>query len=73
MPGEKSVNLEELVGETVIADLKGKRKIQGTLDKYDDYMNLVLKRVKEFEGEELVKEHDIIVIKGGNVQTISLD
>lgn len=73
MSGERSIDLEELVGETIIANLKGRRKIQGTLDKYDDYMNLVLKKAKEFEGEELVKEHDIIVVKGGNVQTISLD
>lgn len=68
----KAVDLEELSNQEVIVNLKGGQRLEGILAQWDDYMNLVLKKVKEYKEEELLKEHELVVVKGGNIQSISI-
>jgi small nuclear ribonucleoprotein (snRNP)-like protein len=65
------VNLEELLNTKVTVQVKGRRKLRGTLTKYDDYMNLLLENVEELEGEEVTARHKVILVKGGNIQSIT--
>lgn len=67
MVDKKSINFDELKGEKITVKLKSDREIKGTLTKYDDYMNLVLKNVEEYKHGEFVTDHDLVVVKGGNV------
>lgn len=71
MSDTKWVDLEELLDEEITVQLKGGRKFQGTLTQFDDYMNLALKNAKEYKQGEPAGEHEIVVIKGGNLQTIT--
>lgn len=70
MSNSESVNLEDLLDKEITVQLKGGRKLRGTLTKYDEYMNLVLKKAKEQKHGEFSKEHEKIFLKGGNIQTI---
>ncbi|KXB00975.1 hypothetical protein AKJ41_03190 [candidate division MSBL1 archaeon SCGC-AAA259O05] len=71
MTEDKSISLEELLDREITVQPKGKQKFQGTLVKFDDYMNLVLKNVKEYREDEVVKEYELMVVKGGNIQSIT--
>lgn len=71
MSEDRTINLENLLDEEIVAHLKGGRRIEGTLMKYDSYMNLVMKKAKEYRNEDLINEHDLVVVKGGNVQMIT--
>ncbi|KXA91617.1 hypothetical protein AKJ57_00595 [candidate division MSBL1 archaeon SCGC-AAA259A05] len=72
MTEDKPISLEELLDKEITVQPKGKQKLRGTLTKFDDYMNLVLKNVKEYKDEELVKEYELVVVKGGNIQSITI-
>ena len=71
MATDKPVNLEELEGEEIEVKPKGKQRMKGTLVRYDDYMNLVLKNVSEYKDGEKINEYDLMIIKGGNIQSIT--
>lgn len=72
MSEDDNVDLQSLLDEKIIVHLKGGRKLKGTLSKYDDYMNLVLKKVEEYGREnDLVNEHELVIVKGGNARTIT--
>ncbi len=66
-----TVDLENLLEEQITVNLKGGRKLEGELQKIDDYMNLVLKNVVEEDRDGETREHDIVVVKGGNARTIT--
>lgn len=66
-----TVDLENLVDEEITVNLKGGQKLEGQLQKIDDYMNLVLKNVVEKDRDGETREHDIVVVKGGNARTIT--
>jgi len=70
MAENNPINLQDLVEEKITVNLKGGRKLEGTLKKVDDYMNLVLKNVEEENRDGERKEHEIVVVKGGNARTI---
>jgi len=65
------VGLEKFLNSVVIVSAKDGRKFRGRLTQYDEYMNLVLKDVEEFSGEEQAVKHKLVLIKGGNVSAIS--
>lgn len=67
---EDNINLEARVGEEILVHLKGSRRIEGTLLKFDEYMNLVLGDAKILEHGGTERERELMIIKGGNVQTI---
>ncbi len=71
MSNSNSINLGNLVGEKITVNLKGGQKIEGILDEYDDYMNLVLKKAKEYKENDQVKNHELIIVKGGNIRAIT--
>lgn len=71
MTNDDSVNLENLINEEVTVHLKGGQTLQGSLKKVDDYMNMILKDVKEEKRDGSVKEYDTVVVKGGNAKTIT--
>ncbi len=71
MTNDDSVNLENLLNEEITVHLKGGQALQGILKKVDDYMNMILKDVKEEKRDGSVKEYDIVVVKGGNAKTIT--
>ncbi len=70
MTENSPVNLAELLDKQITVCLKGGRELKGTLSEFDDYMNLVLKNVEEIEEGETTREHQIVVVKGGNTRTI---
>lgn len=71
MTNEDSINLENLIDEEITVHLKGGRTLKGSLEKVDDYMNLVLKNVEEEKEDGSVKEYEVVVVKGGNARTIT--
>ncbi len=68
---KEQVGLEKFLNSVVIVSAKDGRKFRGRLTQYDEYMNLVLKDVEEFSGEEQAVKHKLVLIKGGNVSAIS--
>lgn len=70
MTNESPVDLKESLNEEITVHLKGNQKLKGTLLEWDKYMNLVLKKVEEYQGEKLVKKYELAVVKGGNVRKI---
>ncbi|KXA95268.1 hypothetical protein AKJ37_00400 [candidate division MSBL1 archaeon SCGC-AAA259I09] len=71
MEGNDNVNLENLLNKEITVHLKGGKKLTGTLTKYDDYMNLVLKKAKEQKQDDTVKEYNLVIVKGGNTRAIT--
>lgn len=71
MSNNNEIDLEKFLKKKITVYLKGNKKLEGTLEKYDDYMNLVLKNATEHENEKEIKEHELAVIKGGNVLGIT--
>lgn len=65
------VGLEDKVGKEIMIHLKGFQRINGTLLDFDDYMNLLLRDAEVYDDDEVVSEREIMVVKGGNVQTIT--
>lgn len=68
----EGVNLENLLDKEITVHLKGGEKLEGTLTKYDDYMNLVLRNAKETRRDDTVKNHELVIVKGGNARAITL-
>jgi len=68
---KEQVELEKFLNSVVVVSAKDGRKFRGRLTQYDEYMNLVLKDVEEFSGEEQAVKHKLVLIKGGNVSAIS--
>ena len=48
------------------------RKLSGTLTQYDEYMNIILEDVDEVVGDKPANKYKLLVVKGGNVQAISI-
>jgi small nuclear ribonucleoprotein (snRNP)-like protein len=67
-----AAELGRMLGKRVIARVKDGRKLQGTLREFDDYMNLVLEDVEEYAGDELRAKYKLIMLKGGNLQSIEI-
>jgi small nuclear ribonucleoprotein len=62
--------LDESVGKTVLIKLKGEKVIRGTLEGFDQHMNIVLKKSEEVL-EDNSKKLGTIVVRGDNVVLIS--
>jgi small nuclear ribonucleoprotein (snRNP)-like protein len=69
---ETQVDPEKLLNMIVIVSTKGGRRFRGKLTQYDAHMNLVLEEVEEFPGKEPVAKHRLVLIKGGNISSISI-
>jgi len=71
MEKETKIDLEKLLNVIVEVRAKDGRRFRGKLTQYDVYMNLVLEKVEELSKEGSAK-HKLILIKGGNVSSISV-
>ncbi len=66
------IDLKKLLNVIVVVSAKDGRRFRGKLTQYDDYMNLVLEEVEELSKEGPAAKHKLILIKGGNISSISV-
>ncbi len=71
MEKETQIDLEKLLNAIVVVSAKDGRRFRGKLTQYDAYMNLVLEEVEELSKDDTSK-YKLILIKGGNVSSISV-
>jgi small nuclear ribonucleoprotein len=67
-----TIDLKKLLNTRVIVHIRDGRKLNGTLTQYDEYMNMLLEDVDETMGDKPTTKYKILVVKGGNVQAISI-
>jgi small nuclear ribonucleoprotein len=63
--------LAQAVNRNVIVELKGKKEYRGTLDGYDQHMNLVLKNAEEIVNGQPARKLSLTIVRGDNVIYIS--
>ncbi|HZW56541.1 MAG TPA: LSm family protein [Nitrososphaerales archaeon] len=63
--------LDESVGKVVLIKLKGGKVIRGTLQGFDQHMNLLLESSQEIIEEGKTNSLGTIVVRGDNVVIIS--
>jgi len=66
------IDLQKLLNTRVIVHVRDGRKLSGTLAQYDEYMNMLLEDVDEIVGDKPANKYKLLVVKGGNVQAISV-
>lgn len=72
MAGVKPLSLlNATLNKRVIVELRFNRKYCGILDGFDPHMNLVLKKVEEYEENEIKRKLDSTIVRGDNVIYIS--
>lgn len=68
---ESPMELEKLLDTIVSVSVKDGRRFRGKLTGYDAYMNLILKDAEEFSNDEQTSKHKLLLLKGGNISSIS--
>jgi len=63
--------LERGLGKTVLIRLRGGRTLRGTLEGFDQHVNLVLKDAENITDPENVEVIGTIILRGDNVIMIS--
>jgi len=63
--------LNSSISKRVIVALRGGREYRGTLDGYDQHLNLVLKGTEEYLHHELQRKLEVTIVRGDNVIYIS--
>ena len=63
--------LNESIGKTVLIKLKGGKVIRGSLQGFDQHMNLILEGSEEMLAEGKSNSMGTIVVRGDNVVLIS--
>lgn len=63
--------LDESLGKVVLIKLKGGKVIRGTLQGFDQHMNLVLESSEEIMDDNKPSSIGTIVVRGDNVVIIS--
>ncbi len=63
--------LDETVGKVVLIKLKGGKVIRGTLQGFDQHMNLLLENSEEVFEDGKVNALDTLIVRGDNVVMIS--
>jgi small nuclear ribonucleoprotein (snRNP)-like protein len=66
------IDLQKLLNTRVVVHVRDGRKLSGTLTQYDEYMNMLLEDVDETMRDKPANKYKLLVIKGGNVQAISV-
>jgi len=67
-----AMDLQKLLNTRVVVHARDGRKFHGLLTKFDEYMNLLLEDVEEHAEDKPVNRYKLLVLKGGNVQAISV-
>ena len=63
--------LDESVGKTVLVKLKGDQLIRGTLQGFDQHMNLVLDSAESIPNDGKSESLGMIIVRGDNVIMVS--
>ena len=63
--------LEQSLGKTVLIRLRGGRTLRGTLEGFDQHVNLVLKDAENISNPDNVEMIGTIILRGDNVIMIS--
>jgi small nuclear ribonucleoprotein len=63
--------LDESVGKTVLVKLKGDQLIRGTLQGFDQHMNLVLDSSESIPNDGKSESLGMIIVRGDNVIMVS--
>ncbi|MBI3840778.1 MAG: RNA-binding protein [Thaumarchaeota archaeon] len=63
--------LDESVGKTVLIKLKGGKVIRGTLQGFDQHMNLSLENAEEVTEEGRSTSLGMLIVRGDNIIIIS--
>lgn len=68
--------LQNSIGAQVLVELKGRKKIKGRLQSYDQHLNLVLEDAEEITidaetGDETVTQIAHVIVRGDNVVFVS--
>ena len=66
------MNLQKLLNTRVVVHARDGRKFHGLLTQFDEYMNLLMEDVEERVEEKPVNKYKLLIVKGGNVQAISV-
>jgi len=70
--GPAAMNLQKLLNTRVVVHARDGRKFHGLLTQFDEYMNLLMEDVEERVEEKPVNKYKLLIVKGGNVQAISV-
>ncbi len=65
--------LDKSLNRKVQLLLKDRRVLEGTLQGYDEHMNLVLEKTEETDAEGKRRKIGTIVVRGSNVVSINRD
>ncbi len=68
--------LQKSIGSQVLVELKGRRKIKGKLQGFDQHLNLLLNNADEVvidpeTEEEIVTQINTVIVRGDNVVIVS--
>ena len=63
--------LEESLGKVVLIKLKGNKSIRGSLQGFDQHMNLTLDNSQEVLDDDKTNDLGTIIVRGDNVVLIS--
>jgi small nuclear ribonucleoprotein len=63
--------LEESIGKTVLIRLRGGKSVRGTLQGFDQHLNLVLEKAEDVTDADEIQELGLIIVRGDNVVMIS--
>jgi len=66
------MDLQKLLNTRVVVHARDGRKFHGRLTQFDEYMNLLMEDVEERVEEKPVNKYKLLIVKGGNVQAISV-
>jgi len=70
--GPAAMDLKKLLNTRVVVHARDGRKFHGLLTQFDEYMNLLMEDVEERVEEKPVNKYKLLIVKGGNVQAISV-
>lgn len=68
--------LQNSIGDQVLVELKGKKKIKGKLRGYDQHLNLILEDAEEISAdpetdEQIIEVVKTVIVRGDNVVIVS--
>lgn len=63
--------LGKYLNKPVMVELRGGKQYRGTLDGFDPHLNLVLRSAEEINEGQVLRKHDLAIVRGDNVIYIS--
>ncbi|BFZ63368.1 RNA-binding protein lsm5 [Saitoella coloradoensis] len=59
--------VDKCVGSKIWVVMKGDKEFCGTLSGFDDFVNMVLEDVTEYDSAQQMKKHDQILLNGNQI------